>query len=115
MMDAVHTEHPGKPRRRWIIVGLTLPVKLLMLFVVFLPWLASTCFLCWLGCRWLAATNSFGDFIANAMALEFILQFKSLMYYAVCSERTKRDLQTTRHLPPSKKEDSSFLGYFNTL
>jgi len=115
MEYAVHCERAGKPRRRWLIIGLTLHVKLLMLALVFLPWLLSTCYLCWLGCRWLSATNNFGDFVGNAMALEFILQFKSLMYYAVCSERTKRDLQNTKHSPPSKTEDASFLSYFNTL
>lgn len=115
MEDAVETTNEGKPRTKRTIVGLTLPVKIVMLFSVFLPWLASTCYLCWLGCRWLAATNSFGDFIANGMALEFILQFKSLVYCGVVSDRTKRDLQDTRHLPPYKREAASYLAYYNTI
>lgn len=115
MADACVCESVDKPRRRCTIVGLTLQGKLLICFLIFMPWMLSTCYLCWLGCRWLAATNSFGDFIGNAMALEFILCFKTLMYCAVCGERTKRDLQTTKILPPSKTEDASFFSYFNTL
>jgi len=104
-----------KPRCKFTIVGLTRPAKVSMVFIVFLPWFCSTCYLCWLGCRWLAATNSFGDFVANGMALEFILQFKSILYLAVTSERTKRDVECTRHMPPSKYEDASYRVYFNTL
>jgi len=115
MADSIVHEPKGKPRRKHTIVGLTMAAKLSFLFVIFVPWFFSTCFLCWLGCRWLAATNSFGDFVANAMALEFILQFKSLLYFAVTSERTKRDVQTTRHMPPTKFEGASFMAYFNTL
>jgi hypothetical protein len=115
MSDALVFEKVGKPRRKRTIVGLTAGAKMSMLFFICLPWFASTCYLCWLGCRWLTATASFADFIANGMALEFILQFKSLIYYAVCSERTKRDLQTTRHSPPVKYEDAGYFTYFNTL
>lgn len=115
MEYSIRCGRADKPRRKWCIIGLTLQVKLLALMLVFLPWLMSTCYLCWLGCRWLSATNDFGNFVSNAMALEFILQFKSLMYYAVCSERTKRDLQNMRYLPPSKTEEASFLSYFNAL
>jgi len=115
MMDAIVRPSKVQPRARWTIVGLTVAAKLAMLFFIFLPWLGSTCFLCWLGCRWLAATNDFGNLLSNAMALEFILQFKSLMYFAVVSERTKRDVQCTRFAPPAQTEKASYFGYFNTL
>lgn len=112
MADAIIIEEAQKPRRKRYIVGLTFTAKLLLLFLVFLPWLATVCYLCWLGCRWLAATNEFGDFLANGMALEFILQLSRLIYMAVASERIQRDVQCTRYMPASKYEDASFLVYF---
>jgi len=115
MSDSMVHEAFGKPRRKRTIVGLTLGVKFAMLFTIFLPWIACTCYLCWLGCRWLAATNKFGDFLANGMALEFILQLKTLLYYAICTERTKRDVDSTRHMPPTKYEDVSFSVYFSSV
>jgi hypothetical protein len=115
MADSMVHENVGKPRRKRTIVGLTSAAKLSILVLILIPWLGCTAYLTWLGCRWLAATNCFGDLVANGMALEFILQFKTLFYYAVASERTKRDVACTRYAPPAKKENISFLSYFNSV
>jgi len=116
MKDAIVYEgNPMKPGRRKIIVGLTRGAKFLMTIFIFIPWFLTVCYMCWLGCRWLAATNSFGDFVCNGMALEFILNFKELVYFTVASERTKRDVNCTRHVPPCKREDATYFTYFNSL
>jgi hypothetical protein len=102
-------------RRRKTLVGLTMLAKFVMIVAVFLPWLLTTCFLLYLGCRWLAATNDFSNLLCNGMALEFILQFKSLMYYAVTTERTKRDVGLIMITPPAKYESASVCAYYNAV
>jgi len=95
-----------------IIVGLTMPLKIAMSFVIFLPWALTTLAILWLGCRWLAATNDYGELILNAVALEFILQMKELVYHATASERSKRDLANTLIAPSSIREKAGFSVFF---
>lgn len=115
MQMSIITDKAGQPRRKWTIVGLTFTAKVILMVCLFLPWLLSTCYLCWLGSRWLTATNDFGDLVSNAMALEFILNLPELMYFAVSSERMKRDLSNTRYKPPCQREGSGTGVYFSSL
>ena len=46
-------------------------MKAIITFLVLLPRFGIACYLLWLGCRWLTATNNFADLILNAVALEF--------------------------------------------
>uniref|UniRef100_A0A7S1F2J9 Uncharacterized protein n=1 Tax=Noctiluca scintillans TaxID=2966 RepID=A0A7S1F2J9_NOCSC len=87
------TVDEARPRK--IITGLTARVKIALSVLVFFPWLITTLFMLWLGCRWLTATNDFGELVLNAVALEFILQLKELVYQATVSERNQRDLSNT--------------------
>lgn len=98
-----------------IITGCTLKVKTLLTVFVFLPDFGATCFIMWLGSRWLVATNDFGNVISNAVALEFILMLKELLYYALASERNKRDLNHTGLAPAWSKEPAGYLIYFSTI
>lgn len=49
-----------------IVVGLTRPIKALLVASCILPRYFIDVYLLWLGCRWLAATPSFGDLLLNA-------------------------------------------------
>jgi len=98
-----------------VITGITLPCKVFFVFCVFLPEFCATSYLLWLGCRWLTATNSFSDLLCNAVALEFTLQLKTLLYYALATERNKRDLRHTGVTPPWGKEGAGWGVYFNTV
>lgn len=98
-----------------VITGLTPKLKLFLSIFVFLPELLTTLYLLWLGCRWLAATNDFADMVCNAVALEFVLQLKCMLYYALASERNKRDLKMTAIAPAWTREGAGFGVYFNTL
>jgi hypothetical protein len=97
-----------------VITGLTVSTKVLLVLVAFLPELGATSYILWLGSRWLLATNDWGNLVSNAVALEFILQLKSLMYYAMASERNKRDLDHTALAPPWTREPAGFGVYFIT-
>lgn len=64
MRDAV-VESDGECE---IIVGLTRPIKAMLMSTCILPRYFIDVYLLWLGCRWLAATPSFGDLLLNAAA-----------------------------------------------
>lgn len=96
------------------IVGLTPLFKAALLLFVFLPWLVSLGVLLWLGSRWLAATTSWGDVVANSVALEFIVHIKDLLYFAFVSERTKRDVRNTTISPFFEKEPAGWCIFFGS-
>jgi hypothetical protein len=84
-----------------IIRGMTLYMKLLTLVIMFLPRVGITCYLLWVGCRWLLATTEFADLIMNAVALEFVLLIKEALYVALVSNRSHHDVTNTffEHYP----------------
>jgi len=98
-----------------VITGLTWPVKVMMIFCIFLPDMLTTLYVLWLGSRWLVATNDFGNLLSNAVALEFILALKCLLFYALVSERNKRDLRHTGLAPSWDKEPAGFGIYFSSI
>jgi len=100
------TDHDGIPER--LIAGLTPLMKTMLMTLILAPWLGLTCFLLWLGCRWFAATNDLGELVANAVALEFILLLKELLYFTLVSERSKRELRNTFVYPAVKEEKASY-------
>eukprot|EP00448_Togula_jolla_P032452 CAMPEP_0170633450 /NCGR_PEP_ID=MMETSP0224-20130122/35999_1 /TAXON_ID=285029 /ORGANISM="Togula jolla, Strain CCCM 725" /LENGTH=452 /DNA_ID=CAMNT_0010962493 /DNA_START=178 /DNA_END=1536 /DNA_ORIENTATION=- len=103
------------PEQEHVIRSLTLPMKLWMALTILLPWLFVTIYLCFLGCRWLAATNDFGALVSNAVALEFILLLKDLFYNALVPARSKRDVQKTMLLPAVKQEQAGWLVFFGSF
>merc|ERR1719474_140670 len=62
-------------------------MKATLTVLVIIPRFAITMYLLWVGCRWLLATNNFADLILNAVALEFVLCLKDVMYLAIVSRR----------------------------
>jgi len=74
-----------------VIVSLTHGVKAFITIFVVLPRLLMACFMLWLGCRWLAATNDFQNLVLDTVGLEFILLLKDLLYRTLVPERVKRD------------------------
>jgi len=99
-------DHDGVQER--LIAGLTPLMKTMLMTLVLGPWLGLTMFLLWLGCRWFAATNDLGELVANAVALEFILLLKELLYYTLVSERSKRELRNTYVYPAVKEEVAGY-------
>jgi len=103
-----------------LVVGLTQTIKAYSITCILVPRILITLFLLWLGCRWLLATSGFEDVLLNAVALEFILVLKDLLYNTVLPERNKREVQTTNLIPPGGKTKqkascSRFFGSFVLL
>lgn len=91
-----------------IIYQLTLKVKAIFCTFIFLPRLLILVDLLWLGCRWLLATNNFGDLVLNVVALEFILLLGEMLYTAMAPERNKSDLSKMKLLPFQKSHTVSY-------
>lgn len=97
-----------------MIVGMTIPLKLFVSFILFLRF-SIACLLWFLGCRWLTATDRFADLILNAIALEFIMDLKELIYTALMPFRNKLDLAVTKIQPQQKKLAPGFCAFVNTF
>lgn len=98
-----------------VITGLTLRVKAFFFTCIFLPEFLTTVYILWLGTRWLTATNDFGNLICNAVALEFVLQLKCLLFLVFASEKTKHEMAHTGLTPPWGKEGVGWGVYFSSL
>lgn len=79
-----------------VIRRLTIPVKVIICVIILIPRVIIAVVLLWLGCRWLTATNDFADLLLNAVALEFILLLKELLYHTLVPGRNKHDLSMTK-------------------
>lgn len=89
MADATEKDRDGND----VIKRLTKPVKAFITFFLIIPRMFISCWLLWLGCRWLAATNDFQNLVLNAVGLEFLLLLKELVYQTLATDRNKRDAQ----------------------
>jgi len=98
-----------------IIIGLPLSSKLFITVFILLPWLGTVWVLLLLGCRWLVATNDFGALVANAVALEFILTLKNLVYETLVPARSKRDLLSTRMRVPCDTEPAGYCVFLSAF
>merc|ERR1719235_3130342 len=98
-----------------VIKGLTVGLKGGIVIFIMIPRILIAVTLLWLGCRWLAATQSFADILLNSVGLEFILLLKESLYIALAPARNKRETQAT--FTDVAKESNhpgpiSFLGTF---
>lgn len=98
-----------------VIAHLTWSVKAVIASLILLPRLLLTMYLCFLGCRWLAATNNFTDLVLNAVALEFVLLLKDLLYHTLVPERNKKDLQHTEIMPWPRTRQANYFVFLGTF
>lgn len=96
------------------VVGLSAGVKCTVVLLVILPGICITAFLLWLGCRWLMGTGAYDVLILNAIALEFILCLKDLIYKALVPPRNMRDLARTV-INTKRCEATSVMSFLSTL
>jgi len=82
------------------VIGLTLPLKIVIAVLGLLPRLISVGVLNLLGCRWLLATNDLSDLLLNALALEFMMVLKELLYSTLASQRNKFLTENTLFITP---------------
>lgn len=104
----------GKELNVKVIIGLTPILKAILFFVVLLPRIFITCFLCWLGSRWLAAANDFGELVLDTVAVEFLILLKNLLFVTLVSDRNKRDLHHTEVRPATFTERASLWVYISS-
>jgi len=85
-----------KGSKEYMIASLPIWLKVTILLLVVIPRAIITLRVLYLGSRWLLATVDFGELVLNAVALEFILLIRSILYKPFFSERSKIDLERTK-------------------
>lgn len=87
------------------IVAVNRMARFLMTVFVLLPKIIVAMLLAYIGCRWLAATQSFGDLILNALALEFVIGIDDLMYEVFTPLDVRQFIEQTKfaHLRSSSQ------------
>lgn len=117
MKDALQdmSDDVESPERAWVVDGLTKTVKVVVFCTVILPRVTLTLVLLWLGCRFLAATNDFGEMVLNAVALEFVLMIKDLLYSTIVPDRNKREIEKINIRPSQPVEFASYWSYLGTF
>ncbi|CAJ1443387.1 unnamed protein product [Effrenium voratum] len=81
---------------RWEIVAVNKTAQFLLTVLVLLPKMVVALVLLVIGCRWLAATQSFADLILNALALEFVINIDELMYEAFTPRSLRNVIELTK-------------------
>jgi len=111
MVDTPSSEKSYKKR----IIGLTWRKKVFISVIILIPRAILTTVLLWLGSRWLASTNNFGDLIMNTVALEFILLIQNLFYVSIVPARNKRDCQSIETMPPHTHEQAGLYVFASSF
>lgn len=88
------------------VIGITWELKATLTAFIFIPRLVASFLLLWLGSRWLVATCDLGDVMLNGIALEFILNLKTLVYAAFVTQSQKDAVMSTM-FPPLYEEPPS--------
>jgi len=90
------------------LVGLTIPLKCTILALLISRFIV-TVWLLILGTRWLNATFDWGELLLNAVALEFMLMLKDVVFHVTVSQRMKIDMQhlQTRMFPEDQVQVSA--------
>lgn len=114
LTHSMHIEKTPDDPLVFVVKGVTLPVKMAVTFVL-VPRTVMACALLWLGSRWLLATPDLTELLLNAMALEFVLLLKDLLYQVVVPHRNKVDVQQTLFEPITRKERITCFNISGTL
>jgi hypothetical protein len=97
-----------------IVKGVTCPIKCVLITLVGIPRILMNTVLLWNGSRYLAATFSFADLLLNAIALEFILLLKDLLWTVVISDRNKREVANMRYFARERVGRVSGFNYLES-
>jgi len=97
-----------------IVKGLTCSIKFALFTCIGIPRILMNTVLLWNGSRYLAATFSFADLLLNAIALEFILLLKDLLWTVVISDRNKREVANMRYFSREHLGRVSGMNYIET-
>ncbi|CAE8649769.1 unnamed protein product [Polarella glacialis] len=77
------------------IKAMTIPARVCVYTLVCLPRIAIACYLLVLGCRWLAASDDFGEMILNSLALSFVIGIDELIYDSILPVATRKQVEET--------------------
>jgi len=93
------------------LVFLNCKARMCIYVLVIIPKFLIAIILTWIGCRWLAATESFSDLILNALALEFVINIDEFMfsYFSPAAMRERLGaLKIIHYLDPKHHPDDDY-------
>jgi len=102
-------------------VKLTKGIDWLLYLVIIVPKFIISILLLLIGCVWLTATDSFGDLILNAVALEFVVNIDNLLYESAMPMTVCEKVAETKFFvaksPESNKQklDKTVGGYRRSM
>eukprot|EP00747_Dinoflagellata_sp_TGD_P203267 gnl/TRDRNA2_/TRDRNA2_76878_c0_seq1.p1 gnl/TRDRNA2_/TRDRNA2_76878_c0~~gnl/TRDRNA2_/TRDRNA2_76878_c0_seq1.p1 ORF type:complete len:422 (-),score=69.43 gnl/TRDRNA2_/TRDRNA2_76878_c0_seq1:18-1124(-) len=85
------------------VICLTGSTRFVLRLFIIVPKLIIAAFLLYMGCRFLASTQSFADIIMNAMALEFIINIDELIFDCLMPEILYLKVSNMKFAPPKIK------------
>jgi hypothetical protein len=110
MRDALlHIGETGS--KEYLIASLPIWMKVTIMVEVVIPRAVITLRVLYLGSRWLLATVNFGELVLNAVALEFVLLIRTLLFVAFTSDRSKIDLQRTKIQHKDRTHSTNLLSF----
>ncbi|CAE8715797.1 unnamed protein product [Polarella glacialis] len=77
------------------ITAMTTSARACVYTLVCLPRIAIACYLLVLGCRWLSASDDFGEIILNSLALSFVIGIDELIYHSILPVATRKQVEVT--------------------
>lgn len=92
-------DHSNFQSKKVVVAALPVHAKAVIGVCVVLPRGIIALVLLWLGTRFMAATNDFVEMVLNAVALEFLISLKSLLYMTIVPERSKRNTANLEIMP----------------
>jgi hypothetical protein len=92
----------------FLVSALPLWLKVLIIIMLMIR-CVITIGLLWIGSQWLLSTNDFESLVLNAVALEFILCLKEMLFYALMSAKNRQDLANTKFVLEQKKDNMAKL------
>jgi hypothetical protein len=99
--DMVHETFRGGDELHQII-GLNKSTRFMLFTLILIPKACICVVLLLLGCQWLTSTESFGDLILNALALEFIIHIDELFFESFFPKRMWKNIDMTKISLPKR-------------
>jgi len=88
------------------VVALIRMARVSVYILIIIPKIIIAVVVLALGCKWLAATESFSDLILNALALEFVIGIDELMYESFVPEAMRLRLEASKVVNTEANKDT---------
>mmetsp|Transcript_145179 Transcript_145179/g.253388 ORF Transcript_145179/g.253388 Transcript_145179/m.253388 type:complete len:301 (+) Transcript_145179:1-903(+) len=97
------------------IAALSSTTRIIIYVTIIIPQFFVACFLAYIGCNWLCATESFTDLILNALALVLIIEIDEMLYEEFSPILLTELVSRTKFVIRRSKETNEFRAYIRSI